>query len=202
LFDPIAQDDSPEITITKKNKIYAGLMLLRLLNQDFNDANPAYLFCFIINFEIFHETSFQDFFFDSDLVLKKEYGEFNDLIQSILIEIDNIEEEFKENIDILHFYSNLILYSPEDFSQVIQEYFRLSGNNFENYQFPNLLQFLVKTNNYDLVKKLIESCSDDFLLLLLQQNEKQNSVLRLAVRKNSLKMLNLLLDIDMTSDKI
>jgi ankyrin repeat protein len=63
------------------------------------------------------------------------------------------------------------------------------------------LQFLVKTNNYDLVKKLIESCNDDFLLLLLQQNEKQNSVLRLAVKKNSLKILKLLLDIDMTSDK-
>jgi len=201
LFDPITQDDSPEITITKKNKIYAGLMSIRLLNKDFSDANPAYLFCFIINFEIFCETSFRDFFYDSDLVLKKEYSEFNDLIQSISTEIDNIEEEFKENIDILHFYSNLILYSPEDFSQVIQEYFRLSGNNFENYQFPNLLQFLVKTNNYDLVKKLIESGSDEFLLLLLQQSNPADSALKLAVKKNNLKMLSMLLDIDMTSDK-
>ena len=62
LFDPITQDDSPEIKITKKNKIYAGLMSIRLLNKDFSDANPVYLFCFIINFKIFCETSFQDFF--------------------------------------------------------------------------------------------------------------------------------------------
>jgi ankyrin repeat protein len=201
LFQPIAKEDSPEIKIIKKNKIYAGLMTLKLLNQDFSDSNPAYLFCFIVNFKIFHGISFQEFFYDSNLVLKEEYSQLGDLIESVPIEIARIKEEFNENMDILQFYSNLILYSPDNFKEVIDKYLQLSGNNFENYQFPNLLQFLVKTNRYDLVEKLIENSSDEFLLLLLQQSNQADSALKLAVRKNSLKMLSLLLDIDMTSNK-
>ena len=201
LFDPITENNSPEEKITKKNKIYTGLMSLRLLTQNFANSNGRFLLhCFIESFNNSHATSFQDFFYNSNQSLKEEYEEFKDLIESILNGFNEITTEYEDNKDILSFYSKLILNpSGDDFQTVINEYRQLSLNNVNDEPPPNLLEFLIMGNHHDLVKKLIElSDSDDDFLLSLIDNA---SALKLAIKKKGSVMLDLLLNIDMNSNK-
>jgi ankyrin repeat protein len=200
LFDPITEDHSPEEKITKKNKIYTGLMSLRLLTQNFINSNERFfLHYFIETFNDSREQSFQNFFYNSDSTLKEEYEEFKDLIELILNGFTEITTEYEDNKDILSLYSKLILNpSGDDFKAVINEYRQLRLNNFNNgLQPPNLLEFLIICNHHDLVKKLIELSDDDFLLPLIDDT----SALKLAINKKGSGMLNMLLDINMNSDK-
>ena len=199
LFDPITENNSPEEKITKKNKIYTGLMSLRLLTQNFANSNGRFLLhYFIENFNDYHATSFQDFFYNSNQSLKEEYEEFKDLIESILNGFTEITIEYEDNKDILSLYSKLILNSSgDDFQTVINEYRQLSLNNVNDIKLPNLLEFLIMGNHHDLVKKLIELGDDDFLLSLIDNS----SALKLAIKKKSSVMLDLLLNIDMNSNK-
>lgn len=206
LFTPINDQDSMENKIIKLNRFYAGLMILKLINQKFIDSNPYYGYKLIgcLNFSA---TSFKEMF-DNDESLAEKYPQFENLVLSIEININHYNKIFENKENFLQLYSIMGLSIggvQEDLEVKFKNFFieYCKCRSIDNApKIPNLLQLLVETNQFKFIEILRDNYERYFIILHEEEILGTPTALQIAVQKKNLKILKMFLEFDwQTKDK-